>query len=223
MPPSDLSLPWNKNTGGQLLFQNYLYVPDITNLCLRTLCTFHDHALADHPGQTKTRQLIQREFVWPKLRTFVVDFVCLCNSCGRNKSRRHKPYRPLSQLPIPPQPWESISMDFIKQLPPLEGYTNILVIMDHLTKQTIFVLTHNTINARMLADVFVLHMFSKHGIPSYVTLNRGPEFVSMFFRSLATTLQMRLHFTSGHHLKADGQSKRTNQTLKQYLYLYCKY
>ena len=45
----------------------------------------------------------------------------------------------------------------------------------------------------------------------------------MFFRSLATSLQMRLHFTSDHHLEADSQSERTNQTLEQYLHSYCNY
>ena len=66
-------------------------------------------------------------------------------------------------------------------------------------------------------------MFSKHGVPSHVTSDRGPKFVSTFFRSLASMLQMKLHFTSGHHLEGDGQSKRTNQTLEQYLHSYCNY
>ena len=83
--------------------------------------------------------------------------------------------------------------------------------------------THNTIDTRTLADMFVLHVFLKHGIPSHVMLDQGPEFVLMFFRSLATSLQMRLHFTSDHHLEADSQSERTNQTLEQYLHSYCNY
>jgi len=49
------------------------------------------------------------------------------------------------------------------------------------------------------------------------------EFVSHFFRSLGIALDMRLHFTSGYHLEANGQAERTNQTLKQYLYIYCNY
>jgi len=78
MLPSNLSPPWSKDTGGWLLFQDRLYIPNITDLHLWTLCTFHDHALVDHPGQTKTQQLIQCEFAWPKLRTSVVDFVHSC-------------------------------------------------------------------------------------------------------------------------------------------------
>ena len=34
---------------------------------------------------------------------------------------------------------------------------------------------------------------------------------------------MRLHFTSGYHSEGDGQTERTNQTLKQYLHIYCNY
>ena len=34
---------------------------------------------------------------------------------------------------------------------------------------------------------------------------------------------MMLHFTSGYHPEADGQTKRVNQTLEQYLRHYCSY
>jgi len=34
---------------------------------------------------------------------------------------------------------------------------------------------------------------------------------------------MWLHFTSDYHPEGDGQTKHTNQTLKQYLYIYCNY
>jgi hypothetical protein len=34
---------------------------------------------------------------------------------------------------------------------------------------------------------------------------------------------MKLHFTSGYHPEGDGQTERTNQTLEQYLRIYCNY
>ena len=34
---------------------------------------------------------------------------------------------------------------------------------------------------------------------------------------------MKLHFTSGYHLEGDGQTECTNQTLEQYLWVYCNY
>jgi len=74
-----------------------------------------------------------------------------------------------------------------------------------------------------LACLFVLHVFSKHGIPSHVTSDRGSEFVSNFFQSLGTTLDMRLHFTSGYYPEGDGQTECMNQTLEQCLHVYCNY
>ena len=72
-------------------------------------------------------------------------------------------------------------MDFIKKLPSSSGFDTILVIVDWLTKQVIFIPAYNTITSVNLACLFVLHVFSKHGIPSYVTSDRGLEFVSNFF------------------------------------------
>ena len=34
---------------------------------------------------------------------------------------------------------------------------------------------------------------------------------------------MKLHFTSGYHPEGDGQTKCTNQTLKQYMWVYGNY
>ena len=124
-----------------------------------------------------------------------------------SKSQHHHPYGLLKQLPIPEQPWNSISMDFIEQLPKSSGYTTILVVVDCLTKQAIFIPTYDTITLADLTKLFVLHVFSKHSVPSYVTSDHGSEFVSHFFRSLGKALDMRLHFTSGYHLEGNGQTE----------------
>jgi len=114
-------------------------------------------------------------------------------------------------------------MDFIEQLPESQGYTDILVVVDRLTKQAMFTSTRRSIDANGLAEIFVRNVFSKHGVPAHITSDRGAEFVSHFFKALAATLDMRLHFTSGYHPEADGQTKQTNQTLEQYLHIYCNY
>jgi len=60
-------------------------------------------------------------------------------------------------------------MAFIKQLPESLGYTDILVVVDRLTKQAIFIPTQRLINAIELAGIFLRDIFSKHGVPSHVT------------------------------------------------------
>jgi len=114
-------------------------------------------------------------------------------------------------------------MDFIEKLPSSSSFDTILVIVDRLSKQAIFIPTHDTITSVELARLFVIHVFSKHGVPSHVMSDRGSEFVSHFFCSLGTALDMRLHFTSGYHPEANSQAEQTNQTLEQYLRVYCNY
>ncbi|SJL16828.1 uncharacterized protein ARMOST_20357 [Armillaria ostoyae] len=120
-------------------------------------------------------------------------------------------------------PWDSISMDFIEQLPDSNRFTTILVVIDRTSKQAIFILTHNTINSEELARLFVIHIFSKHGISNHITSNHGSEFVSQFMHALAKAFDMELHFTSGYHPEANGQTEHANQTLEQYIHIYCSY
>src|SRR5258708_2770319 len=155
----------------------------------------------------------------------VRDYVASCTTCTCAKSPRHKPYGKLKQLPIPSQPWSSVSvsMDFIKQLPASKGFTTILVVIDHLTKQAIFIPSHDMVNALQVVWLFLTHVFSKHGVLSHVTSDCGSEFILHFFCSLGKLLQMRLHFTSGYHLEGDRQTECTNQVLEQYLQVYTNY
>ena len=60
-------------------------------------------------------------------------------------------------------------MDFIKQLPPSNGFTAILVVIDRLSKESTFIPTTNNATAIDIADAFITHVFSKHGIPLHVS------------------------------------------------------
>ena len=111
-----------------------------------------------------------------------------------------------------------ISIDFIEQLPP-----SVLVIVDWLSKQGIFIVTYNTITPSDLALLFVIHVFSKHSVLAHVTCDRGSEFILHFFQLPGMALDMKLHFTLGHHPEGNGQTKRTDQTLEQYIQVYCNY
>jgi len=214
---------WSTNEAGFLHLDGRIYIPDLDGLRLRVLRYHHDHPLSGHFGQNQTLELIQRKYTWPGLRTFVKDYVQSCTSCARAKTPRHRPYGLLKQLPVPERPWNSISMDFIEQLPGSTGFTAILVVVDRLSKQAIFIPTHDTITSPELAKLFLLHVFSKQGVPAHITSDRSTEFVSHFFRSLRKALNMHLHFTSGYHLEGDGQTEQSNQTLEQYLCVYCNY
>src|SRR6266446_3482509 len=114
-------------------------------------------------------------------------------------------------------------MDFIEQLPASEGFSTILVVINCLMKQVIFIPSHDTMNAPQVARLFLTHVFSKYGVPLHITSDHGSEFILHFFCSLGKLLQMRLHFTSGYHPEGDRQMECTNQVLEQYLWTYMNY
>ena len=114
-------------------------------------------------------------------------------------------------------------MDFIGHLPPSSDFTSSLVVVDRHSKQGIFIPTTDQIDSPTLAKLFIRDVFSKHGVPGHVASDRGSEFISIFFHSLGEALNMKLHFTSGYHLEADGQTEHVNQTLEQILRAFCSY
>jgi hypothetical protein len=222
-------LPWSKSNSGLLLYEGRVYVPDFNELRLRILREKHDHPTAGHQGFRKTFELVRREFYWPQMRKFISDYCTTCDTCPRAKPSRHKPYGLLKQLPIPERPWESISLDFIVELPASKSeldshtYDAILVIVDRLSKMSVFIPTVGTLDAHNLARLYILHVFSKHGIPSDIVSDRGTLFTSNFITSLGQLLGMKLNFSTAYHPESDGQTERMNQSLEGYLRLYCNY
>ena len=223
------SPPWSRSPSGLLLFNLRVYVPEGHDLRLRILQLKHDHETAGHPGFRKTLDLVKREFYWPGLRNYVSDYCRTCDNCSRNKAAHHKPYGLLKQLPIPERPWESISVDFIVELPPSSDSSTanvhdaILVVVDRLTKMSLFIPTTTKATSQELARLYVKHVFSKHGVPSDIVSDRGSTFTSQFTSALALLLNIKLNYSTAYHPETDGQTERTNQQIEGYLRMYTNY
>lgn len=151
------------------------------------------------------------------------EYVSACYQCQRNKTPRHKKYGLLQPLPIPPQPWDSLSMDFISQLPTSSGFDSILVVVDRFSKMAIFLKSHTSASSEDLANLFVESVFSKHGLPSNIVSDRGSLFVSSFWTNLCQQLKITWNLSTAYHPESDGQTERINQILEQYLQMFVNY
>ncbi|MBW0532299.1 hypothetical protein O181_072014 [Austropuccinia psidii MF-1] len=100
-----------------LLFKDRVVIPSNHELQLDILQKHHDSPLAGHPDQEKTLKLIKRYFYWAGMNKIIKDYVSSCQQCSRNKNIHHKKFGLLKPLQIPYGPWNSLSMDFITQLP----------------------------------------------------------------------------------------------------------
>lgn len=208
---------------GLLVYEKRWCIPDSKELRQEIMTDAHDSRVAGHFGRHKTEDKIKANFYWPKMDEDIRDYVRSCDTCQRNKSSRHKKFGLLDPLEIPYRPWSSISMDFIVALPVSSGYTQIWVIVDRLTKMAHFLPLPTEATAEDLAQVFIRELWKLHGLPDEIVSDRDSKFLSHFWKSLMERLQVGMRMSTAFHPQTDGQTERVNQTLEQYLRMYCSY
>ena len=105
-------------------------------------------------------------------------------------------------------------MDFIPELPASNGFDNILVIVDKLTKYAIIVPTTTRITEEETARLFFKHVISKFGIPRQVISDRDTRWQGDFWKEICRLMGMRRSLTTSYHPQADGQTEILNQGLE---------
>ena len=136
---------------------------------------------------------------------------------------RHAPYGMLHSNKVPEQPWKSIAMDFITDLPNSDGYDTILVVIDRLTKMSHFVPCKKSLDARLFATLFLKEIIRLHGIPRDAITDRGSLFTSDLWKETTEKLGIKRGLNTAFHPQTDGQTERTNWILEQYLRAYINY
>jgi len=173
------SAEWSLSDG-LLYFQGKIYVLDTSDLCHQIVVLSHDSRLAGHRGRWKTLELVSQNYWWPQILRYVGRYVSTCDMCLQTKSFRCPLTGELHPLPIPSAPWDTISVDFIVELPQSAGHDSIMVVVDSVTKHTHFVSTVTMISAARAAHLFLNHVWKHHGLPRKVVSDRGPQFVAEF-------------------------------------------
>ena len=74
--------------------------------------------------------------------------------------------------------------------------------------------------AEKLAKLLLKKIFADHGIPEQIINDRDKLFTSKFNTKLRKTLGIKKGMSTAFHPQTDGQTKRMNQTLEQYLKLF---
>jgi len=185
---------------------------------------FHDSTMAGHPGITKTFALMKPYYWWPGMKGFITEYIKGCATCQMTKVNTHPTKPPM--FPITSKanalPFQTISLDFIVKLPVSDGKDMILTITDHdCSKAALFIPCNETIDAAGVATLYATQVFPHYGLPKKVISNRNTRFTSNFSRELCDILKIWQNILTAYHPQTDGQSERTNQSLKQYLRLYC--
>jgi hypothetical protein len=218
--PRSALADWTFNNGN-LYYKHRLYVPPSARS--QILHSIHSSPLSGHLGRFRTKAIVERDFWWPGLSTFVTSFVTGCAVCQQNKVCTHPVTPPLNPIKSTTTlPFKQLSVDLITDLPLSSGHDSLMVVVDHgLTKGVILVPCSKTIDASGIAQLFFEFVFKRFGLHDTLISDRGPQFASAFARELARILHYDVRLSTAYHPQTNGQTERANQEIETYLRIFC--
>ena len=135
---------------------------------------FHDHKTARHPGELETYNSVRQYYWWPGLWTFIKTYIQGCGICQQfkiNRSPSHPAYQ-LIEGAKTTRPFANCSIDLITDLPPINGYDSILVVVDQgLSKGVILCPCAKTITWEGILKLLRDNLFKIFGLPNQIISN----------------------------------------------------
>jgi transposase InsO family protein len=144
---------------------------------------------------------------------------------GRGRCRRaceRNPLRGRHRCAAGGRPWHTVGLGYLTHLPKGNGFNNVVIVVDHLTRMAHFLPCTKTVTAEETATLFLQGVYRLHGLPRVLVSDRDPKFVSGFWQTLWRRLGTRLNMSSSRHPEIDGMTERVNITFQRLLRcLYC--
>ena len=193
-----------------------LCLPKVGNIIVNRLLEFHDVPLAGHFGRDKTLASLAKNFFWPGMVTDVDDYVKSCANCQRKKVVKRAPIGLLYPHDRPSNRWETISLDFIVQLPKtkLGNFDAIMTVVDGFSKRAHFIPCNTTASAQQAAQLLRENVIKLHGYPKKIISDRGSIFTSTVWTELFRCLQAKQNLSSSYHPQTDGMSEKENDIIE---------
>ena len=183
----------------------------------------HDESLQSHFDVIKTIQLLRQNCQFPNMRQKIETYIKKCFNCQQNKHVIHVKYEKIQYMKSSKAPWDEVFMNFIIKLSKSKNSTNeetydaILVMIDRLIKYCHIVFFKETYNVEQLKYVVLNRLIRYQGISKGLINDRDKLLTFNYWKTLLSMLGTKLRMSTTFHPQTNKQTKRTNQSLKQYL------
>jgi len=96
---------------------------------------------------------------------YIGQCISTCDLCIRTKPIRQAPVGKLHPLQILDLRWDTLSVDFVVELPLSSSHNTVMTVVDSVSKQVHFIPTHMTVTAERAARLFLHQVWKLHGLP----------------------------------------------------------
>ena len=154
------------------------------------------HGLS-HPSIRAARKLTSSKFVWSGLQKQLGIWARQCITCQTSKIQR-RIKAPLEKFGVPQQCFDHIHVDHVGPLPPSNGFNHLLTVVDRFSWWSEAIPLNDTTSAGC-AQALVTHLAAPFGNPMDISSDRGTQFTSQLWSSIAQLLGTQLHCTTAYH------------------------
>ena len=153
--------------------------------------------------------------MWDGLQKDIGTWAKQCIPCQASKVHRHTKSPPMA-LPTPDSRFEHIHVDIVRPLPPSQGCTHLLTVVDRVTRWPEAIPLADITSAGC-AKALISHWIARFGVPLDIVSDRGSQFTSALWSSVAQSLGTQLHHTTAYHPQSNGLVERFHRHLKSAL------
>ena len=157
---------------------------------------FHDHETAGHPGELETYNLVKQYYWWPGIWMFIKNYVQgygICQQFKINCSPANPAYQAIEGAKTT-WPFAYCSVDLIANLPTVNRYDSILVMVDQgLSKGVILSPCTKTITWEGIAELLWDNLFKRFGLSDQMISDCYPWFAARVFQDFLNSQKSHHH------------------------------
>jgi transposase InsO family protein len=194
-----------------------------STLAIRTYLIDQIHQTVVHGAHEVTLQALKRRFYWRHCGQDCCVFLKSCVVCQQAKSVNRPPYTNSMALPLAARPFQVIHIDICSGFPtvhfrnaygdPQEVNCFVTIVCAYSKMVKIILTKKKGLTAEKIADMFYHHVVLYYGLPDRIISDRGQEFVSAFFHSLAKHLNVSMIHSSSYSPQTNGQVERYHSSI----------